>query len=103
MVDVARVFAILFMIQGHTLDVLLAMPYREGVVFDVWLFLRGLTAPIFFMLSGVSFTVASMRYWELYSHPTGKLFRRLGRFAFFVVLGYVMHLPARSLGDFQYV
>jgi uncharacterized membrane protein len=103
LVDVARVVAILFMIQGHALDVLLAPAYREGVIFDVWLFLRGLTAPMFFILSGVSFTVSSMSNWEQYSQPSRKLFRRLGRFAFFVLLGYAMHLPAGSLQEFQYV
>jgi uncharacterized membrane protein len=102
-VDLARVLAILFMIQGHTLDVLLAPAYRQGIVFDAWLFLRGLTAPVFFMLSGVSFTLSSMRYWDDCVQPSWKLLRRLLRFAFFLLLGYAMHLPARSLREFQYV
>ena len=102
-VDVARVLAILFMIQGHALDVLLAPGYRQGLFFDVWLFLRGLTAPMFFILSGVSFTLSSMRSWEDYLQPSWKLFWRLTRFAFFILLGYAMHLPAGSLRDFQYV
>ena len=87
LVDLARVLAILFMIQGHTLDVLLAPAYREGVLFDGWLFLRGLTAPVFFILSGVSFTASSMGKWEQYASPSWKVFRRIGRFAFFVGLG----------------
>jgi uncharacterized membrane protein len=102
-VDVARVLAILFMIQGHALDVLLAPTYRQGAVFGVWLFLRGLTAPVFFTLSGVSFTLSTIRNWEHYSRPSKKLLRRLARFSFFVLLGYAMHLPAASLHDFQYV
>jgi len=102
-VDVARVLAILFMIQGHALDVLLAPAYRQGLLFDIWLFLRGLTAPMFFILAGVSFTLSSMRSWDDYLQPSPKLFRRLTRFAFFVLLGYAMHLPAASLRDFQYV
>lgn len=101
--DVARVLAILFMIQGHALDVLLAPAYRQGLLFDGWLFLRGLTAPMFFILSGVSFTLSTLRSWEDYLQPSWKLFQRLIRFAFFVLLGYAMHLPARSLRDFQYV
>jgi uncharacterized membrane protein len=103
LVDVARLFAILFMIQGHALDVLLAPAHRQGLFFDVWLFLRGLTAPVFFVLSGVSFTVSSMQDWQRYSQPSWKLLRRFGRFAFFVFLGYAMHLPAGSLSEFQYV
>jgi uncharacterized membrane protein len=103
LVDVVRVLAILFMIQGHTLDVLLAPVHRQGVFFNVWLFLRGLTAPTFFTLSGTSFMLASMRHWERYTQPTWKLLRRVSRFAFFVCLGYAMHLPAASLHDFQFV
>lgn len=103
LVDVVRVLAILFMIQGHTLDVLLAPVHRQGLFFDAWLFLRGLTAPTFFILSGASFTLASMRNWERYSQPSWKLLRRVGRFAFFVCLGYAMHLPATSLRAFQFV
>jgi uncharacterized membrane protein len=103
LVDVARVLAVIFMIQGHALDVLLAPAYREGVFFDVWLFLRGLTAPVFFTLSGVSFTLSSLRGWDRYSRPSWYLLRRVGRFVFFVFLGYAMHLPAASLSDFQYV
>ena len=99
--DVARVLAILFMIQGHVLDVLLAPQFRQGALYDGWLFLRGLTAPMFFMLAGVSFTLASMRSWLDYRQPSFKLFQRITRFAFFILLGYAMHLPADSLRNFQ--
>jgi uncharacterized membrane protein len=102
-VDVARVFAILFMIQGHALDVLLAPQYRQGWLFDTWLFLRGLTAPMFLILSGVSFTLASSKNWDHYLRPSRKLFRRLGKFSFFVALGYAIHLPASSFREFRYV
>jgi uncharacterized membrane protein len=103
LVDVVRVLAIVFMIQGHALDVLLAPAYRQSLAYDVWLFLRGLTAPTFFILSGASFTLATMRHWENYVQPSWKLLRRLVRFSFFVCLGYAMHLPAASLRDFQFV
>jgi surface polysaccharide O-acyltransferase-like enzyme len=103
LVDVARVFAILFMVQGHTLDVVLAPEYRQGALFAVWLFLRGLTAPLFFILSGVSFTVATMRRNGDFGRPSRKTLRRFGRFIFFILLGYVMHLPAGSLDEFRYV
>jgi uncharacterized membrane protein len=102
-VDCARVIAILFMIQGHTLDVLLAPGYRQGNIFGAWLFLRGLTAPMFFTLSGVSFTLSSLKYWDLYTELSPKFLRRVRRFAFFVLLGYVMHLPVKSFHDFRYM
>jgi uncharacterized membrane protein len=100
-VDVARVVAILFMIQGHALDVLLAPQFRQGALYDGWLFLRGLTAPMFLMFAGVSFTLASLRRWSDYRQPSSKLFRHVTRFAFFVFLGYAMHLPAGTLRNFH--
>jgi uncharacterized membrane protein len=102
-VDFARVLAILFMIQGHGLDVLLAPQYRQGAVFESWLFLRGLTAPMFFTLSGVSFTLSSLKHWDSYVRPTSRLFRRLRRFGFFVLLGYALHFPVKSFHDFRYL
>ncbi len=91
------------MIQGHALDVLLAPVHRDGAFFSGWLFLRGLTAPLFFTLSGASFAISSMRYWEEYSRLSARTGRRLGRFLFFLFLGYLMHLPANTIGEFQYV
>lgn len=99
--DLARVLAIIFMIQGHTLDVLLATQYRRGFAFDAWLFLRGLTAPTFLLLCGLSFGVSTMRRWESYRCFSKPFLRRFGRFLFLVLLGYVMHLPARSPAGFQ--
>lgn len=49
LLDVMRAFAVLMMIQGHTIDALLSSSYydNDSVLFNVWLFNRGLTAPIF--------------------------------------------------------
>lgn len=102
-IDLVRVAAILFMIQGHALDVLLAPQYRGGFFYNGWLFLRGLTAPTFFVLSGMSFMIASSRKWDLYLAPTGALFKRLGRFTMFIFLGYLMHFPVKALRDLQWM
>src|SRR5262249_16052742 len=103
LVDFARALAILFMIQGHALDVLLAPIYRQGALFSGWLFLRGLTAPTFFTLAGISFTVAGLPRWDVYTRRTPALARRVGRFLFFIALGYALHWPAKSFHDFRYV
>jgi len=103
-IDLARIFAIVFMIQGHTLHVLLAPAYRQGTFFDLWLYLRGLTAPVFLSLAGCSFFVVTMRMFaKSPSDMSSKVFRRIRRFSAFVCLGYLMHMPARSLWDLQYV
>ena len=102
-VDLARVLAILFMVQGHTLDVLLDPAYRHGFIFDKWLYLRGLTAPTFFMLSGFSFMIATSRHWESHLELSRPFFKRIRRFLFFVLLGYVMHVPFRTVHDVKWI
>jgi acyltransferase len=100
-IDLVRVLAIMFMIQGHTLDVLLAASHREGMVFHLWLFLRGLTAPMFLLLSGFSFAISTTRHWDSYQHCSSSLWHRLRRFGSFILLGYAMHLPGRSIQAFR--
>jgi uncharacterized membrane protein len=98
-IDVARVMATMFMVQGHTLDVLLAPAYRGGWFYNTWLFLRGLTAPTFLLLAGFSFMVSAMKHWDSYLDWTPAFFRRIRKFAIFMLLGYAMHLPVRSFRD----
>lgn len=102
-VDLARVIAILFMVQGHALDVLLDPAYRQGFLWDKWLYLRGLTAPTFFMLSGFSFIVATSRHWESHLEFSGPVIKRLRRFMSFVLLGYLMHVPFRTVHDVKWI
>jgi uncharacterized membrane protein len=102
-IDLARAFAVLFMIQGHTLGVLLAPAYQSGAAFDFWLFLRGLTSCTFLLLSGCAFAVATSRHWDAHIAWSRRLVRRLARFGFFVLLGYAMHLPASRFGDLKFV
>ncbi len=98
-VDLARAAAVLFMIQGHTLQVLLRPDYQGGAVFAGWLYLRGLTSCAFLMLSGFSFSLATTRYWADYHHATPRLRRRLTRFATFLLLGYAMRIPISPLTE----
>lgn len=102
-VDVARALAVLFMIFGHSLNVLLDPSYQQSVTFAVLLFLRGLTSCTFLFLSGFAFTIASSHYWESHLHVSWRVLTRVRRFAFFVALGYLMRFPARRLAHLQYV
>ncbi len=98
-VDLARAIAVLFMVQGHTLQVLLAPHYQDNVLFDGWLYLRGLTSCAFLMLSGFSLSLATSRHWDDYRAVTPRLWRRLSRLGLFLVLGYAMRIPVRPLSD----
>jgi hypothetical protein len=88
------------MVQGHTLDALLDRAYQSSPWFGVWVFQRGLTSCLFLTLSGFAFSVATSRRWNTHTRLTRASVSRLRRFAFFVLLGYSLHLPARRLADF---
>ncbi|SDQ71997.1 heparan-alpha-glucosaminide N-acetyltransferase domain-containing protein [Flagellimonas zhangzhouensis] len=57
-VDAMRAWAILMMLQGHFIDGLLDPVYRDttNTAYNIWLYFRGITAPVFFTVSGFIFT-----------------------------------------------
>ncbi|MFN8059209.1 MAG: heparan-alpha-glucosaminide N-acetyltransferase domain-containing protein [Vicinamibacterales bacterium] len=101
-VDFARATAVLFMIQGHTINVLLVPGYEENVAFGVWLFLRGLTSCLFLLLSGFAFGVVTDRHWDDFLQPSRRLAKRLGRFGFFLAFGYLLHFPMARFEHLQF-
>jgi len=56
-IDMARAVAILFMLEGHFVDLTLASEWRVRgqPVYEVWHYIRGMTAPMFFMVTGLIF------------------------------------------------
>ena len=56
--DLLRAFAVLMMVQGHTIDSLLAEEFRtsESIIYVFWHTMRGFTAPIFMFTSAAVFT-----------------------------------------------
>src|SRR5581483_1749130 len=101
-VDLVRVIAMALMVQGHTLDVLLLPSYQSAGWYSVWEFCRGFTAPPFLLLSGFSFALATIRKFDEHTSISPKVWARLRKFAFFVLLGYSMHFPVHSVGDLRY-
>lgn len=102
-VDLVRVIAMALMVQGHTLDVLLRPSYQSAWWYSLWQFGRGFTAPTFLLLSGFSFALATVRKFEQHTVVGPNVFRRLRKFAFFVLLGYAMHFPAHSVRELSLV
>jgi uncharacterized membrane protein len=92
-VDLSRALAVIFMIQGHAIDALLAPAFRQGALYDSWLFLRGLTSCLFLTLSGFAFSIATIRHWAAHTTWGRGPLRRVRRFGFFVLLGYGLHYP----------
>ncbi len=62
-VDAIRAWAILMMLQGHFIDGLLDNAFRDdsNLFFSVWKYFRGITAPVFFTISGFIFTYLLVR------------------------------------------
>ncbi|MET0342833.1 MAG: heparan-alpha-glucosaminide N-acetyltransferase domain-containing protein [Polyangiales bacterium] len=85
--DVLRLIAAVQMIQGHTIDALLAPVHRTGGVFAVWSFARGLTSVMFLLTAGLAFVLAEARGDEVRAR------RRRRRALMLIAIGYVMHAP----------
>lgn len=62
-IDAIRAFAILMMLQGHFIDTLLAPIYKDqtNIIYNVWSYFRGITAPLFFTISGLVFAYLLLR------------------------------------------
>lgn len=62
-IDAMRAWAILMMLQGHFIDGLLDPVFRDpdNPVYTTWRYFRGITAPVFFTVSGFIFTFLLIR------------------------------------------
>lgn len=103
-IDLMRAFAVLQMVQGHTVDALLAPEYRlfDFPAYAVWNFMRGMTAPIFMFTSGTVFTYL----FRLIDEPFEKnprVKKGLKRFLLLVFLGYLLRYPTYKVFDFSNV
>lgn len=92
-VDLLRLLATFQMVQGHTIDAVLATELRTGPGYDTWTWVRGLTSVAFLFAAGVSFHLATLLRPELpgLRHPVTR--KRLRRGLWLLVVGYAMHTP----------
>jgi len=102
-IDMARSIAILLMLEGHFVDLSLAEDGRRPGwwPYDVWHYVRGLTAPIFFMVTGLVFAFL------LCKHDGESGFLKLTRVRKGVIRalellfwGYAIQLDMRRLPDY---
>jgi uncharacterized membrane protein len=101
-IDLLRAFAVLQMVQGHTVDVLLSNDYRnfDSTVYSIWFFMRGMTAPIFLFTSGTVFTYLFRLAREPFlKNPRVK--KGLLRFLLLVGLGYLIRYPTATVVIFS--
>lgn len=82
------------MLQGHFIDTLLDPIYRDKsyVLYNLWSYFRGITAPTFFTISGLIFTFLLLK---AKSKGEEKLRIRKGitRGLFLIFVGYLVRIP----------
>jgi uncharacterized membrane protein len=101
-IDLMRAFAVIQMVQGHTVDVLLAPEFRseQYPVYFLWNFMRGMTAPIFMFTAGTVFTYLFRLVDEPFiNNPRVK--KGFFRFLLLVSIGYILRYPTYTIFDFS--
>ncbi|PIB25528.1 hypothetical protein BFP77_00985 [Maribacter sp. 4U21] len=99
-IDAIRAWAILMMLQGHFIDGLLDNAFRDNsnIIFNVWKYFRGITAPVFFTVSGFIFTYLLIKVPELgWDNP--RVRKGIRRGFQLVFIGYFLRI--NLLGLFQ--
>ena len=92
-IDAIRAWAILMMLQGHFIDGLLDTAFRDNsnVIFSIWKYFRGITAPVFFTVSGFIFTYLLINAKENgWKNPRVK--KGIRRGFELVLIGYLLRL-----------
>lgn len=97
-IDAIRAWAILMMLQGHFVDGLLDPIYRDpnNLVYKTWLYFRGITAPVFFTVSGFIFTYLLTRVPQVgYDNP--RVMKGIRRGLQLLLIGYLLRLNVFGL------
>ncbi len=92
-IDAMRAWAILMMLQGHFIDGLLDNVFRDdsSILFNVWKYFRGITAPVFFTVSGFIFTYLLIRVPETgFNNPRVK--KGIKRGLELIFIGYLLRV-----------
>lgn len=98
--DAVKVFAMIMMMQGHTLDSLARTDQLDINVFPwiIWFHVRGATAPIFLTVSGILFTL-TMRRSPSGGMDTAQARQRVRWGGILMVIGYLLVFPASNILD----
>ena len=101
--DLLRFLAIIMMIQGHTLNEVAQPSFLNIDVFpwNIWHFVRGLTAPVFMMISGIVHVFASKRD-ESGFMPNKVFLKRMKNACLLIFIGYFMLMPLNNLFKLYY-
>ena len=95
--DLLRFCAVFLMVQGHTFTELLDPAVRAERWYRHHNFVHGYTAPMFLFASGLAFGFTTFRTWDANLRPGPALWKRFRRYGWLLLIGYLLHLPSRSL------
>ncbi|MFK5974800.1 MAG: acyltransferase [Flavobacteriaceae bacterium] len=98
-IDAMRAWAILMMLQGHFVDGLLDTSFRDNTDFGytLWKYFRGITAPVFFTVSGFIFTFLLIRVTPKKGLDNPRVKKGLKRGLQLLLIGYLLRLNFFSL------
>jgi uncharacterized membrane protein len=102
--DFARLIAMLMMVQGHTLFALLDINIINSGkwYWDFWTFVRGLTAPVFLMVSGAVHIFANKRD-ENGIFPNKIAKKRIKICLMLLIVGYLLQFPVNNIYDLVFL
>gem|GEM_PF-5331629 len=99
-IDVLRGYAILMMLQGHVVGLVLDERYRgsQNLFYGVLQYLKGLTAPCFFVAAGMIFSYLMSKQEE-----AGIAYRWKGvkRGLWLIFMGYLLQLKVSEIANIQ--
>ncbi len=102
--DLMRAFAVFMMIQGHTIHALLSTEYTSGeyLLYNIWHFFRGFTAPIFMFTAGTVFTYLLIKNPISFS-SNERVSKGIKRFFVLLLIGYFLRYPTHRFFDYSNV
>ncbi|GAA4810811.1 hypothetical protein GCM10023330_17470 [Litoribaculum gwangyangense] len=85
------------MLQGHFIDTLLNPIYRDNtnVVYNIWTYFRGITAPVFFTISGLVFAYLLLKAYAK-GDDKSRIKKGLFRGVLLLVIGYSLRINLKS-------
>ena len=97
-IDAIRAWAILMMLQGHFVDGLLDNVFRDNsnTAYTIWKYFRGITAPVFFTVSGFIFSYLLVKVPEKgWANP--RVQKGIKRGIQLIIIGYLLRLNLGGL------
>ncbi|WP_282081392.1 heparan-alpha-glucosaminide N-acetyltransferase domain-containing protein [Aquimarina algiphila] len=91
--DAIRAFAIIMMLQGHFVHTLLGDTYRDrnNLIYSIWEYFRGMTAPTFFTITGFIFTYLLLKQ-NLTGLENPRVLKGIKRAIKVIFWGYLLRL-----------